>query len=163
MRTNDAPIAFEDGLQGPQAERLESESGDFIVRRRDGLIAYHLAVVVDDAASNVTDIVRGIDLMSSTGRQIHLQQLLGLPTPRYAHIPVVEHADGSKLSKLTGAKALPADNVRATLVNALRALKQAPPDELAKEPLADIWRWGIEHWRRRALRGEQHIAVQHYC
>ena len=163
IRTNDQPLSFEDRLQGNQSLKLESESGDFIVRRRDGLIAYHLAVVLDDAEQGVTDVVRGIDLLPSTPLHIYLQRLLALPTPRYAHIPVAEHPDGSKLSKLTGASPLPADDAPRVLHAALAALSQAPPERLARAPLADIWDWGISHWTPLALVGRTRIAVQHYC
>ena len=163
VRTDHRLTEFEDRIQGHQAQRLETESGDFVIGRRDGLIAYHLAVVVDDAGQGVTDIVRGIDLMPSTLRQIHLQQLLGLPTPRYAHIPVVEHGDGSKLSKLTGAPAISLDRVEATLNAALVALEQKPPATLQREPIAAIWQWAIDHWQPDALLGRRHIALQHYC
>ena len=107
VRTGSYPVAFHDRLQGIQAQRLESESGDFVIRRRDGLIAYQLAVAADDAAQAVTEVVRGIDLMDSTPRQIHLQRLLGLSTPAYAHIPVAVNARGKKLAKSTGASAIP--------------------------------------------------------
>ena len=163
IRTHNRRIEFSDRFQGHQSERLESESGDFVISRRDGLIAYHLAVVVDDAGQGVTDIVRGIDLMPSTLRQIHLQQQLGLPTPRYAHIPVVEHPDGSKLSKLTGAPAIPLDRASETLVSALAALGQEPAASLEAESPATIWHWAIANWRPDVLRGRAHIALQHYC
>ena len=163
VRTDDQPVGFEDRLQGPQSLALASESGDFIVRRRDKLIAYHLAVVVDDADQGVTDIVRGIDLLPSTPLHIYLQRLLGLPTPRYAHIPVAEHPDGSKLSKLTGASPLPADGMARVLHAALAALRQAPPERLARSTLADVWDWARSHWAPQALAGRTRIAVQHYC
>lgn len=163
IRTHNRRIDFSDRFQGPQSERLESESGDFVISRRDGLIAYHLAVVVDDAGQGVTDIVRGIDLMPSTVRQIHLQQTLDLPTPRYAHIPVVEHPDGSKLSKLTGAPPIPLDRVSKTLFAALAALGQEPPAGLEGEAPAKIWQWAIPNWRPAVLQGRAHIALQHYC
>ena len=131
--------------------------------RRDGLIAYQLAVVVDDADQGVTDIVRGIDLLDSTPRQIHLQRLLGFPTPRYAHIPVVEHPDGAKLSKATGAQAIALDAVNETLVKTLSALAQRPPDGLDEQSLPDIWDWAIAHWNPAALVGVRDIALQHYC
>ena len=101
MLTNDAEIAFNDALQGRIAQHLESDSGDFVIRRRDGLIAYHLAVVVDDEIQGITEVVRGIDLMDSTPRQIYLQQLLNFKTPDYIHIPVITHANGDKFSKLS--------------------------------------------------------------
>lgn len=153
LRTNDEPISFTDRLQGKQTQHLESESGDFVIRRRDGLIAYQLAVAVDDALQGITDIVRGMDLIDSTPRQIWLQRLLGYPTPGYAHIPVVTHPDGDKLSKLTGAPGIPLGDVRPTLVRALAALRQAPPKDLASASLGDIWGWAGTSWKLDALRG----------
>jgi glutamyl-Q tRNA(Asp) synthetase len=153
IRTTDEPVSFEDGLQGPQSRRLESESGDFVIRRRDGLIAYQLAVVVDDELEGVTEIVRGIDIMDSTPRQIWLQRLLRYHTPAYVHVPVVTHPNGDKLSKLTGAPPIPVDAVRPTLIAALEALFQAPPSELASSSLADIWLWALTNWKIEALQG----------
>jgi glutamyl-Q tRNA(Asp) synthetase len=153
VRTDDAEIAFDDALQGRVSQRLESESGDFVIRRRDGLIAYHLAVVVDDEVQGVTEIVRGIDLLDSTPRQIWLQRLLGYRTPNYLHIPVITHADGDKLSKLTGAPGISLKNVEKTLVAALAALRQQPPDKLEKMPIQDIWDWAIRNWRIDKLSG----------
>jgi glutamyl-Q tRNA(Asp) synthetase len=158
LRTNDAEIAFEDELQGRIAQQLESESGDFVIRRRDGLIAYHLAVVVDDEIQGVTEVVRGIDLMDSTPRQIYLQQLLGYRTPSYIHIPVITHADGDKLSKLTGAQAIPLDAVSKTLCAALHALRQNPPPELSSAPLSDVWFWAHETWQMEKLVGCKSIV-----
>lgn len=151
LRTNDEPIQYVDGLQGEQAQRLESESGDFIIKRRDGLIAYQLAVVVDDELEGVTEIVRGIDIMDSTPRQIWLQRLLGLRTPAYIHIPVITHPDGDKLSKLTGAPGISCDDARETLVAALAALRQDPPADLAASDLADIWQWAAKNWKIERL------------
>lgn len=145
--TDERAISFNDSLQGNVTQRLASESGDFIVRRRDGLVAYHLGVVVDDALQGITHIVRGIDLLDSTPRQIWLQQLLGYPTPQYAHIPVVVQADGDKLSKLTGAKAVPLDNQQATLHAALVALRQQPPSSLLRDSVSSIWNWALQNWR----------------
>ena len=136
VRTDDQTIEFDDCLQGNYAQCLESESGDFVIRRRDGLIAYQLAVVVDDELEGITEVVRGIDLIDSTPRQIWLQRLLGYATPRYVHVPVVTHENGDKLSKLTGAPGIPWDNAPAVLVSALRALQQSPPNELATEHIA---------------------------
>ncbi|MDJ0940126.1 MAG: tRNA glutamyl-Q(34) synthetase GluQRS [Woeseiaceae bacterium] len=159
VRTTDEPIGFEDRLQGRQEQRLETESGDFVVLRRDGLVAYHLAVVVDDHLQGITDIVRGIDLMDSTPRQIWLQRCLGLHTPTYAHIPVAVHADGSKLSKLTGAPAIPLDRAVPVLVAALAALGQSPPDGLDTGSLDEVWKWAIEHWQLGVLRGKTSVET----
>lgn len=147
VRTDDAVVEFVDLLQGTQRQDLDTESGDFVILRRDGLIAYHLAVVVDDFEQGVTEIVRGIDLLDSTPRQIHLQRLLDYRTPAYLHIPVAENRQGQKLSKLTGAPALPMDNVNQVLTAALDALGQQPPHDLAHCSRRDIWSWAIRNWR----------------
>lgn len=160
VRTHDAPIEFIDLLQGPQRQRLESESGDFVIRRQDGLIAYHLAVVVDDFDQGVTEIVRGVDLLDSTPRQIHLQRLLGFPTPAYAHIPVVENERRQKLSKQTGATPIPLHGVRRVLVSALEALGQRPPADLVDSPLDDIWSWSIKNWQPTTMAGRRAIGAK---
>jgi glutamyl-Q tRNA(Asp) synthetase len=158
LLTNDSETGFSDLLQGRISQRLESHSGDFVIRRRDGLIAYHLAVVVDDEIQGVTQIVRGIDLMDSTPRQIWLQQLLGYRTPDYAHVPVITHADGDKLSKLTGAPAISLDEVGSTLCSALKALQQNPPADLSSASVPEIWIWARENWQLDHLLGMQAIA-----
>jgi len=155
--TEDVPVVFTDLLQGPQTQRLESESGDFIVLRRDGLVAYQLAVVVDDHLQGVTHIVRGIDLLDSTPRQIWLQQLLGYGTPEYSHIPVALNKFGQKLSKSHGAKAITLERISATLHAALGMLGQAPPGELRDSEPADIWSWAIANWDIEVLCGQSEI------
>jgi len=159
VRTNYEPIAFEDLLQGEQAQRLESESGDFIIKRRDGLIAYQLAVVVDDELEGITEIVRGTDIMDSTPRQLWLQQLLGYAKPNYAHIPVVTHPGGDKLSKLTGAPGIPLGDIRPVLVGALETLRQAPPADLAASDLPDIWQWAVSNWKIKPLQGVTAVSI----
>lgn len=126
LRVNDGDIvAFNDAIQGPQAQDLAREVGDFVLRRADGYWAYQLAVVVDDADQGITDVVRGADLLDSTGRQILLQRALGLPTPAYAHLPLLLDAHGRKLSKSDAARPLdPADPLPA-LRAAWRALGQS--------------------------------------
>ncbi len=159
VRTSDDPVAFDDRLQGRQSSQLESESGDFIIFRRDGLVAYQLAVVVDDHALGVTDIVRGIDLMDSTPRQIWLQRLLGCATPEYAHIPVAVHPNGDKLSKLTGAAGIPLDKVGETLFAGLCTLRQNPPASLANATIGEIWTWARAHWDIGRLRGLKRVPA----
>ncbi len=159
VRTDDATVQFDDVLQGPQQQRLESESGDFVILRRDGLIAYHLAVVVDDFDQGITEIVRGIDLLDSTPRQIHLQRLLDYRTPAYLHIPVAENDQGQKLSKLTGAPGLPPGNINQILIAALDALGQQPPRELEQSPPDDIWSWSIKHWQPLVMAGQRAIPA----
>ena len=157
VRVDDEPIEFEDALQGTIQQRLQSESGDFIIKRRDGLIAYHMAVVVDDFDQGITEIVRGVDLLDSTPRQIHLQRLLGFTTPAYIHIPVAVGEDGDKLSKLTGAAAINSDDVGASLHLALQCLGQQPPETLARANSGVIWQWVAENWNLATLRGQSKI------
>lgn len=151
VRTTDCPMTFDDELQGRQDCRLESEIGDYPVRRGDGLIAYQLAVVVDDAWQGITHVVRGIDLLDATFMQIHLQRLLGYTEPCYQHIPVLSDAHGNKLSKQTGAQPLDCSNPVKNIFQALVLLGQLPEIGLLRGSLGDIWRWGIQHWNPRAI------------
>jgi len=162
VRVDDEPIKFEDALQDQYCQRLESESGDFIIKRRDGLIAYHLAVVADDFDQGITEIVRGIDLLDSTPRQIHLQRQLGFTTPDYMHIPVAMNDQGQKLSKLTGAPAISANDVTEDLFLALRCLDQQPPESLARGDTATVWRWVAENWDASVLSGKTRISAQQH-
>ena len=139
-------VTFDDRVQGPQAEDVADAVGDFVLRRADGLFAYQLAVVVDDAAAGITDVVRGIDLMPSTMRQICVQQALGVPTPRYAHLPVAVNAAGQKLSKQSLARAVDAFAPAQLIVDALACLGQAPPSALARASLHEVWQWALAHW-----------------
>ena len=125
VRTHGAPIGFADAVQGWHEQRVETEVGDFVLLRADGITAYQLAVVVDDLDQGITDVVRGADLLDSTARQIHLQRLLGARTPRYAHVPVAVNAAGEKLSKQTGARPLDLADPQAELARARRFLNQA--------------------------------------
>ncbi len=125
FRAPDEVIGFDDPLRGRVEENVAESTGDFVVRRADGLFAYQLAVVVDDAEQGVTQVVRGADLLTSTPRQIALQRALDFPTPEYAHLPLVTNADGSKLGKRDGALPLPSldeQRIAETLALALRHL-----------------------------------------
>ena len=139
-------VRFTDGIQGDYAQNLEREVGDFILRRKDGLFAYQLAVVADDATQEITHIVRGYDLLSSTPRQIYLQQLLDLPTPSYAHIPIIVNALGQKLSKQHYAEPIDLENAPSLLVFALQFLGMTPPSSLIGAAPASLMAWGTEHW-----------------
>jgi glutamyl-Q tRNA(Asp) synthetase len=149
VRVRGPAIEFCDRHYGQQAQLLPSDVGDFIVRRSDGLFAYQLAVVVDDAAQGVTDVVRGADLLASTPRQIFLQRALDLPTPRYLHVPVATDLNGNKLSKQAGAAALPRDRLLA-LLGAWRFLGQAMPSEMPSS-VAAFWSWSRARWRPAKL------------
>ena len=142
-------IAFEDRIAGRVVQHLAGDSGDFVLKRADGFWAYQLAVVVDDAEQGVTDIVRGADLLDSTPRQIYLQRLLGVPTPRYLHVPVVRNANGEKLSKQTGALAIaPACEAEALAV-LLQAGASLELDILHTDSLHAFWQAAIPAWARR--------------
>jgi glutamyl-Q tRNA(Asp) synthetase len=147
LRVGDARIGFDDAIQGRIESELALDAGDFILLRADGLFAYQLAVVVDDADAGITHVVRGADLLHSTPRQIFLQQCLGLPTPCYAHLPVAVNAVGEKLSKQT--RAAPVDVARAgpALFAALSFLGQRPPAELSGAGPEELWAWAGIHWR----------------
>lgn len=132
LRATGEQISYTDRVQGVQAQRLDLAIGDFVLLRADGQFAYQLAVVVDDAEQGVTDVVRGADLLGSTPRQIHLQRLLGYPTPRYLHVPAAVNAAGEKLSKQTGAPAIDSERPEKTLRRALAFLGQAQTDNLAQ-------------------------------
>ena len=142
MRVDGAVVEFVDRLQGPQRQDLAREVGDFVVRRADGLAAYQLAVVADDADQRVTHVVRGADLLASTPRQIHLQRALGVATPSYLHVPIAINASGEKLSKQTLARALPDDPLPA-LVAAWRFLAQPDVDPAT---LAEFWTHAFAAW-----------------
>jgi glutamyl-Q tRNA(Asp) synthetase len=145
VRVPDAPIGFVDRVFGSQVQQLARDVGDFVVRRSDGLFAYQLAVVVDDAAQGITDVVRGADLLTSTPRQIFLQRALALPLPRYLHVPVAVDARGAKLAKSTGSARLPRSPLPA-LAAAWRFLGQASSAH-AFASVAEFWTWAIAHWQ----------------
>ncbi len=134
VRVVSAEFCFDDRVQGRQCQQLETDIGDFVLRRRDGLFAYQLAVVVDDADQEVSHVVRGADLLDSTARQIHLQKLLGFPTPSYLHIPVVTNSAGQKLSKQTLAPAVSTNEACSLLRDALLQLGQPVPDVGGNSP-----------------------------
>lgn len=140
-------IMFRDRWQGEISEVLATSVGDFVLRRADGFWAYQLAVVVDDADQGVTDIVRGADLLESTARQIYLQQLLGMATPRYLHVPVVTNDNGEKLSKQTGAIALDLKHPVDELRRAARCLGLQVDG--AMPTMGDFWEAALPQWKAR--------------
>lgn len=146
FRVAPGEVVFEDGVQGRIVENVAEEVGDFVLLRADGLYAYQLAVVLDDAESGVTEVVRGADLLDSTPRQIQLQQALGLTTPRYAHLPVARNGAGEKLSKQTLAKAVGHEAPVALLAGALGFLGHPVPAEAGLANVAELWSWALAHW-----------------
>ncbi len=158
--TRDARIAFDDPVQGRIDQDLDTEIGDVVGYRAGHVYAYQLAVVIDDAEQGITDVVRGADLLESTPRQIYLQRLLGLPTPRYLHVPVAVNAAGEKLAKQTRAVAVDAQRPVPALLEALEFLGQEPPCALAQADVAALWKWAVANWRcehiprKRAMMGQ---------
>jgi glutamyl-Q tRNA(Asp) synthetase len=144
-------IDFNDRVQGTYHQDLAADVGDFVLLRADGVFAYQLAVVVDDAAQGITDVVRGADLLDSTPRQIYLQRVLNVPTPRYLHVPVAVDREGYKLSKQTGAQALDRSRAGELLHSALTFLRQEPPAELRRAGVDEIWAWSIAAWSPQRL------------
>jgi glutamyl-Q tRNA(Asp) synthetase len=153
------PIRFIDGIQGEQHINLNDSIGDFVIKRRDRLFAYQLAVVVDDTAQHITDVVRGADLLSNTPRQIALQHALGLAMPKYSHLPVATDLQGLKLSKSTQAAALSLDQPVHTLWQALHFLRQDPPTALQQASLHTVWEWAFAHWNKQPLIGLTQITL----
>ncbi len=159
LRVEEVSTCFEDRVRGTLCQNPAEDVGDFIIRRADGLFAYQLAVVVDDAAQGVTHVVRGADLLWNTPRQILLQRQLGLPTPQYAHLPLVTDAGGRKLSKQKQAPAL-SDNGQALLVaRALAILGHPPPSALAAGPLHELLTWACAHWAISRVPAHAAIAI----
>ena len=147
LRVDDARVRFDDAIQGRVVSNLASEVGDFILLRADGLFAYQLAVVVDDAEAGITHVVRGADLLSSTSRQVFLQQCLGVATPSYAHLPVAVNAAGEKLSKQTRAPAVDSSRPGPALHAVLEFLGQRPPRELSCASVPELWAWARANWQ----------------
>ena len=152
IKTPERPVSFDDAIQGRLTGRLNELTGDFILRRSDGLIAYNLAVVIDDAAQGITRVVRGADLMDTTFNQVYLQSVLNLPTPGYAHHPLVLDESGKKVSKQDGATdVLAGASPEAVLLGALGFLGQNPGQELNGANEQDILAWAISHWKIEAV------------
>ncbi len=158
FRIDDGVVVIQDQFQG-RCELPVGTMGDVVIRRRDGIFAYQLAVTVDDARQGITDVVRGADLLSSTAWQVCLQRAMNVISPAYAHLPLIVEPDGAKLAKSRRSIAL--DPARATplLLSALNLLGQAHPSGLEFEAPESVLGWGIEHWNPRVFFGTRSIAV----
>ena len=153
-------IIFNDKIMGKQQQNIQTDCGDFIIKRRDGLFAYQLAVVVDDDEQGITEVVRGEDLLDSTPRQIYLQQLLGYSHPDYFHLPLAIDMDGQKLSKSTGAASIEGIAPVKNLIRALNFLGQKTPIDIEQYEIQDIWSWAIQHWNIETISNEKTIAIK---
>ncbi|MBK8814883.1 MAG: tRNA glutamyl-Q(34) synthetase GluQRS [Methylococcaceae bacterium] len=152
VKTESTDITFQDELQGLISQNLAHQQGDFILKRKDGIIAYQFAVVIDDASQQINHVVRGCDLLEETPKQIYLQRLLGLPTPKYMHVPVIVDQSGYKLSKQTLATAVDTQSPSLVLFDLLLLLKQNPPYVLNGAKVNEVLNWAIDHWNPDALR-----------
>ncbi len=139
-------VKFHDQHYGEISRNLEEEIGDIILKRKDGIYAYHLAVVIDDALQQINEIVRGADLLDSTCVHIYLNKLFSFSNAQYLHIPLIKNKDGDKLSKQTGASALPVDKPQIPLLKALQFLGQNTPQELASYKPEEILHYAVTHW-----------------
>ena len=156
---DDEMVSWLDRVQGPCRADMR-ELGDPVIRRRDGAFAYQLAVVVDDAAQNITDVVRGADLLQSTAWQMHLQKALQLTTPSYAHLPLVLQPDGDgKLSKSRGSLAIDPTHASAQLIAALTLLQHKPPAELQYSSTTELLAWAVVNWRLDTFQGRHEIVA----
>lgn len=162
VRVENTEISLDDVLQGSTRQHLGRDVGDFVVRRADKLAAYQLAVVIDDAAQQITHVVRGADLLESTPRQVYLQGLLGLSTPSYLHLPVATSSTGEKLSKQTGAQAVGAADPVTVLLDVLQFLQQDVPGSAGDVALEELLQWAVKRWditRLHAVRTRSAPAV----
>ncbi len=146
LRVDSAQVQFTDRIQGTYRQNVADAVGDFILKRRDQIYAYVLAVTVDDAAQGITHIVRGADLLDNTPRQIYLRRLMGLSEPDYAHVPVLTESDGGKLAKSRRSVRLSAHSPLPQLKYVFSLLGLAPPPTLVSATISEAWRWAIAQW-----------------
>lgn len=159
IKTDSRLISVEDGLQGLISHNIAKQYGDFILKRRDGIVAYQLAVVIDDDRQHINQIVRGVDLLTETPKQIYLQQVLGLPCPDYLHVPIIIDQHGYKLSKQTQATAVNLTRPQGVIFELLGLLKQNPPSELQHASVTELLDWAIEHWNIECLKNIKQVTA----
>ena len=153
------PLTIEDALQGRLTQNIATASGDFVIWRAEDLPAYHLAVVIDDGITGVTEVVRGADLLESTPCQFYLQSLLKLPHPRYLHFPIALDRNGAKLSKQASATAIDLRPASETLSLALAFLGHPVPTELRAAPAGEILSWAVKHWQAARIPKQMNLSV----
>jgi len=159
VRVSKGRVTFEDALQGRHSQDVSKAIGDFVIRRRDGLYSYQLAVVVDDADQGITEVVRGCDLLSSTPRQMVLQKALELPTPGYAHVPLLVEPGGAKLAKSRRSLPVAVDAPGRVLCDVFKLLQLSPPSEIERAPPREAWAWALANWKPAKLRGIRQVEV----
>lgn len=162
LLTENIDIHFKDQIQGNIEQNLESDSGDYIIRRADGLYAYNLAVVIDDQLNGITDIVRGYDLLPCTCQHIYLQRVLHFDTPSYTHLPIALNESGQKLSKQNLAKEVDVSDRVKVLYNVITFLNQTPDPSLLDADINSIWKWAIANWDISKIKGIQEKPAPKY-
>lgn len=159
LKTESVNISFDDFLQGRVSHNIAEKDGDFIIKRKDEIIAYQFAVVIDDTLQEITEVVRGFDLLDCTPPQIYLHQLLNLKPPAYLHVPIITNQYGQKLSKQSFAQAVNSENPVKTLFYLLTLLKQQPPFELQRASISELLKWAIENWQPQQLKNSHTLAI----
>jgi glutamyl-Q tRNA(Asp) synthetase len=162
VKTSSVTISFIDKLQGLTQQNIAQQHGDFIVKRKEGMVAYPFAVVIDDYLQGITEVVRGVDLLDNTPAQLYLHQLLHLPPPDYRHVPIIVDSHGQKLSKQTYAEAVNVQNPAKILFYLLNLLKQQPPLALSDAPVSELLAWAIAHWQSALLKAVSHQPLPHF-
>lgn len=162
IKTDQRVISFQDALQGLISHRLAEQDGDFVIKRKDQVFAYQFAVVIDDHLQQINHVVRGVDLLEATPKQIYLQQILNLVTPEYLHVPIIIDQQGYKLSKQTLATAVDIRTPQAVIFELLVLLKQNPPQALANATVDELLDWAIEHWNPAPLKNSRAISQRIY-
>ena len=157
IKTDGRMVSFTDQLQGNISQQINE---DFVLKRKDDIIAYQFAVVLDDVLQGVNQVVRGFDLLLETPKQIYLHQLLALICPEYFHVPIIVDAQGYKLSKQTRATAVNLTAPETTLFELLKLLRQNPPIELKEENVSEQLAWAVENWHIERLRNVQQVRIE---
>ena len=162
LRVDQGEVNFVDGLQGAQTHNLSALTGDYVIMRKNALPAYHLAAVLDDFEFGITHVVRGIDLLLATSVHIHLQRVLGAPSPEYLHVPILVNGAGQKLSKQTGAAAVDDGAAPSIALTLLAYLGMRTPRELVGARPRELWSWAIDAWDPARLAGRTRLSEDHF-
>ncbi len=165
LRVPDGVLQWQDGIQGPISRAMPAEAGDFVLRRADGQIGYHLACTLDEHRMGITEVVRGADLLGATVNQLALFKALVLTAPDYTHVPVLLEADGRKLSKQNGAAALAIDHASISnqLLFCLAAMRLVPPPELTEASAETILQWALQHWHPQHLVSTMALTIAEFA
>lgn len=160
IKVDNCNIEINDQLQGVYTQQLDTEVGDFVIKRADGFFAYHLATVVDDEEQNITDVVRGIDLLESTPRQVYIQNKLNYDSPSYLHLPIAVNQENKKISKSIDSAHIDLLKPAKVIFDALTFLGQNPPEELIEQDIETVLNWSIDNWNIDILPKQSEIMIK---